>query len=125
MFDIVHCLRCIWYARRFGNWLYCRLQLTKLVCIISENVWDQTKDFSNARPLWSSGKHNGPKIGRFWVQPRPLQLDNLSRVDGSRTNSRIVVHIKYTSGAGQWIVKNIVFLYSSFMYETTAMVTEF
>jgi hypothetical protein len=25
--DIVHCLRCIWYTRRFGIWLYSRLQV--------------------------------------------------------------------------------------------------
>jgi hypothetical protein len=27
MLDIAHCLRCIWYSRRFGSWLYSCLQV--------------------------------------------------------------------------------------------------
>jgi hypothetical protein len=28
VFNISHCLRCIWYIRRFGSWLFCCLRRT-------------------------------------------------------------------------------------------------
>jgi hypothetical protein len=55
MLTTVHCLRHIWYARRFGSCFYSRLQvigchfLSLFLCIINDNGRDRTRDLSNAR----------------------------------------------------------------------------
>jgi hypothetical protein len=46
MLDFTHCLKYIWYTRRFGSWLYSRLQVIvyhctdTLFCVISDNGQD-------------------------------------------------------------------------------------
>jgi hypothetical protein len=57
MLDIVHCLRYVCYTRRFGSWLYSRLQVFgchdtdtfPLFSINSDGGRDRSRDLSNDR----------------------------------------------------------------------------